>query len=136
MHDLTAICGDRIKFDLPIYGEPLPDVVWTRTGNGPEAETEVVESTSDRNIVITNSETHTKFVINSVTKGLCGKYSVRVCNASGTDEARAEVKVLDRPDAPQALTANVVGTKCNLIWKKSKYDGGSPIEHYQVIYSK
>merc|ERR1719412_2415488 len=132
MHDLTAICGDRIKFDLPIYGEPLPDVVWTRTGNGPEAETEVVESTSDRNIVITNSETHTKLVINSVTKGLCGKYSVRVCNASGTDEARAEVKVLDRPDAPQALQANVEGTKCNLLWKKSKDDGGSPIEHYQV----
>ena len=132
MHDITAICGDRIKFDLPIFGEPLPEVVWTRTGSGPDAEMEVIESTSDRNIVITNNETHTKLVINSVTKGLSGKYSVRVCNASGTDEARAEVKVLDRPDAPQSLQANVEGTKCNLLWKKSKDDGGSAIEHYQV----
>ena len=134
MHDITAICGDRIKFDLPIFGEPLPDIVWTRTGNGPEAQTEVLESTGDRNIVITNSETHSKLVINSITKGLIGKYSIQVCNASGSDEAKAEVKVLDRPDAPQALQAAVEGTKCNLLWKKSKDDGGAPIEHYQVQF--
>ena len=133
MHDITAICGDRVKFDLPIFGEPVPDVTWTRAGSGPEAETVVVESTPDRNIVITSNETHTKLVINSVTKGLSGKYTVRVSNASGNDEARAEVKVLDRPEAPQALQANVEGTKCNLLWKKSKDDGGSPIEHYQVL---
>jgi hypothetical protein len=132
MHDITAICGDRVKFDLPIFGEPVPDVTWTRAGSGPEAETVVVESTPDRNIVITSNETHTKLVINSVTKGLSGKYTVRVSNASGNDEARAEVKVLDRPEAPQALQANVEGTKCNPLWKKSKDDGGSPIEHYQV----
>ena len=133
MHDVTAICGDRVKFDLPIFGEPVPEVTWTRTGSGPEAETVVVESTPDRNIVITSNETHTKLVINSVTKGLSGKYTVRVSNASGNDEAKADVKVLDRPEAPQALQANVEGTKCNLLWKKSKDDGGSPIEHYQVL---
>merc|ERR1711963_1272582 len=76
MHDITAICGDRIKFDLPIFGEPLPEVVWTRTGCGPDGETEVIESTPDRNIVITNNESHTKLVINSVTKGLSGKYAI------------------------------------------------------------
>ena len=130
MHDLTAICGDRVKFDLPIFGEPVPDVTWTRTGSGPDAETEVLEST--KNTVITNNEVHTKLVINNITKGLAGKYTVRVCNASGSDEAKVEVKVLDRPDAPQAVQANVEGSKCNLLWKKSKDDGGAPIEHYQV----
>ena len=77
MHDITVIGGDRIKFDLPIFGEPVPDIVWTRTGTGPEAEMEELESSNDRNIVITNSETHSKLVINSVTKGLAGKYSIR-----------------------------------------------------------
>ena len=148
MHDITAICGDRVKFDLPIFGEPVPDVTWTRAGSGPEAETVVVESTPDRNIVITSNETHTKLVINSVTKGLSGKYTVRVSNASGNDEARAEVKVLDRPEAPQALQANVEGTKCNLLWKKSKdgvYNtvnpnvmggGGSFLHHFRKIWRK
>ena len=134
MHDITAICGDRIKFDLPIFGEPFPEVVWTRKGSGPEAETHVLESTGDKNIVITSNETHAKLVINSVTKGLSGKYAIRVCNASGSDEAKAEVKVLDRPEAPQGLQAAIEGTKCNLLWKKSKDDGGAPIEHYQVLY--
>ncbi len=43
-----------------------------------------------------------------------------------------QIKVLDRPEPPESLTASVDGDKCVLMWKRSKDDGGSPIEHYQV----
>ena len=40
--------------------------------------------------------------------------------------------MLDRPEPPEGLTASVDGDKCVLMWKRSKDDGGAPIEHYQV----
>ena len=55
-----------------------------------------------------------------------------MCNASGSDEAKCEVRVLTRPGAPQGLQVTVEGSKCALLWKKSKDDGGAAIEHYQV----
>ena len=70
--------------------------------------------------------------IDSVTKKFAGKFVLTVSNASGSDSAKAEVKVLDRPAAPEGLQATVEGTTCSLLWKKSKDDGGAPIEHYQV----
>ncbi len=54
-------------------------------------------------------------------------------NRSGQDAAKVAIKVLDRPAAPEApMKTTVEGSVCNLLWKKVKEDGGSPIEHYQV----
>jgi len=89
LHDVTVIAGDRVKFDLKIFGEPTPEVVWHKEGVD-----EPLGSTSDRNLVINNTETNTKFVINNVKKSHAGKYVVTVTNASGTDSAKGEIKVL------------------------------------------
>ena len=32
LHDVTVVAGDRVKFDLKIFGEPTPEVVWTKEG--------------------------------------------------------------------------------------------------------
>ena len=32
LHDMTVIAGDRVKFDLKIFGEPIPEIVWTKEG--------------------------------------------------------------------------------------------------------
>ena len=64
---------------------------------------------------------------------VAGKYSLSLRNDSGSDSAKVEIKVLDRPAAPEGLTATVEGTTCALLWKKSKDDGGAPIVHYQVL---
>ena len=56
-------------------------------------------------------------------------------NSAGSDSAKGEIKVLDRPEPPEGLTASVDGDKCVLMWKRSKDDGGAPIEHYQVPLS-
>ena len=59
----------------------------------------------------------------------------QVTNSAGSDSAKGEIKVLDRPEPPEGLTASVDGDKCVLMWKRSKDDGGAPIEHYQVCTS-
>lgn len=90
-------------------------------------------STPDKNIIISVTETNTKLIINTVTKNHKGVYMCIVTNDSGTDSAKGEIRVLDRPDPPEGLTASVDGDKCVLMWKRSKEDGGAPIEHYQVL---
>ena len=135
VHDMTVVYGDRIKFDVPIFGEPAPDVVWTMEPIGvPDADVQVLESTPDKNVVVMHDETHAKLVINSVTKKFAGKYTITITNSSGSDSAKAEIKVLDRPAAPEGLQATIEGTTCSLLWKRSKDDGGAPIEHYQVSH--
>lgn len=127
LHDVTVVAGDRVKFDLRIFGEPTPEVVWTKEGDD-----QPLSSSSDRNLIITDTETNTKFVINNVKKCHAGRYTVTVSNASGSDSAKGEIRVLDRPSPPEDLQTSMEGGNCILIWKKSKDDGGAPIEHYQV----
>ena len=50
---------------------------------------------------------------------------------------QVSVTVLDRPTPPEGLIATPAGGEdkrdaCSLLWKKSKDDGGAPIEYYQV----
>ena len=126
MRDITVSAGDRLRFDLPIFGEPAPDVSW-RKGDEP------VEDLDDKTIVVTTNETHTKIVFNNVKKCHEGKYHLSISNRTGTDSASVEVKVLDRPAAPDPpLKTSVEGSACNLLWKKVKDDGGAPVEYYQV----
>jgi len=62
-----------------------------------------------------------------------GTYSVVVTNKSGEDSAKASLKVLDRPVAPEGpMKATVEGGDVTLLWKKVKDDGGCPIETYQL----
>jgi len=129
LHDLCVVAGDRVKFDLPFQGIPTPEVFWIKDGD----EENPLQSSPDKNLIITTTETHTKLAINNVGKNHRGKYMLVVKNESGTDTAKGELKVLDRPEPPEGLTASVDGDKCVLMWKRSKDDGGSPIEHYQVI---
>lgn len=126
MRDITVSAGDRLRFDLPIFGEPAPDVSW-RKGDEP------VEDLDDKTIVVTTNETHTKIVFNNVKKCHEGKYHLSISNRTGTDSASVEVKVLDRPAAPDPpLKTSVEGSACNLLWKKVKDDGGAPVEYYQI----
>ena len=98
-------------------------------------EENALTTSSDKNLLITTTETSTKLTINNVAKKHRGKYTLIITNDSGSDTAKGELKILDRPEPPEGLTASVDGDKCVLMWKRSKDDGGSPIEHYQVCHS-
>merc|ERR1712179_808212 len=126
MRDITAEAKERIKFDVAVFGESAPEVQWYKGE-------EKVEELGDRSIVVMNTETHSKLVLNSVTKAHVGTYRIVVTNKSGEDSAKVSVKVLDRPVAPEGpMKATVEGGAITLLWKKVKDDGGCPIEHYQV----
>ena len=129
LHDLVVVAGDRVKFDVPYQGIPTPEVKWIKDGD----EENALTTSSDKNLIITTTETSTKLTINNVTKKHRGKYTLIITNDSGSDTAKGELKILDRPEPPEGLTASVDGDKCVLMWKRSKDDGGSPIEHYQVF---
>jgi hypothetical protein len=129
LHDVVVIAGDRVKFDLPFQGIPAPEVVWTLNGD----EENPLATTPDKNMIITVTESGTKLIINNVNaKKHKGVFQCTVSNSAGSDSAKGEIKVLDRPEPPEGLTASVDGDKCVLMWKRSKDDGGAPIEHYQV----
>jgi len=126
LRDITVSAGDRIRFDLPIVGEPEPIIQWSKGDT-------LVQDLEDRTIVVTNSPTHTKIVFNNVNKSHQGVYNLKISNRSGEDSAKVEIKVLDRPQAPDTpLRTSVEGSACNLLWKKVKDDGGCAVEYYQI----
>jgi len=94
MRDVTAEAKERIKFDVAIYGEPTPEVAWYKGEKN-------VEELGDSSIQVLNTETHSKIIFNSITKVHAGAYSVVVRNKSGEDSAKVNVKVVDRPGAPE-----------------------------------
>ncbi|CAB4060850.1 unnamed protein product [Lepeophtheirus salmonis] len=105
LHDVTVEVGSRVKFDLPITGEPKPSIEWLHK----DTDT-VLSSTTEKSL-----------------------------NSSGTDTAKFNINVLDKPDAPESITSSVLKSddhndhpKVSLVWKRCKFDGGSPIEYYQI----
>merc|ERR1712088_563591 len=49
LHDVVVIAGDRVKFDLPFQGIPVPDVIWTLNGD----EENHLATSPDKNMIIT-----------------------------------------------------------------------------------
>lgn len=124
LRDTTAEVKDRLKFDVPIFGEPAPEVCWMK-GEEPIEE--------DKSITIMNTESHTKIVFNNISKKNAGTYNLVIRNKSGEDKASVTVSVLDRPAAPEGpMKVSIEGSAITLLWKHVKDDGGVPIEHYQL----
>ena len=73
LRDMTVEVKDRLRFDVPIFGEPAPEVCWYK-------EDQTVEELGDRNISVMNTDGHTKIVINNITKAQAGKYSLVIKN--------------------------------------------------------
>jgi len=126
LRDMTVEVKDRLRFDVPIFGEPAPEVCWYK-------EDQTVEELGDRNISVMNTDGHTKIVINNITKAQAGKYSLVIKNRSGEDSAKFAVTVIDKPEAPEGpMQVTCEGGMVTLLWKKIKDDGGAPLEHYQL----
>ena len=58
LKDITVSAGEMLKFEGNIIGEPPADVTWKK-------ESEVIETTTDKSIVITNVPYNTKLIIRS-----------------------------------------------------------------------
>jgi len=126
LRDVTCEVKERLKFEVAMCGEPIPEVTWYKGE-------ETIEELGDKSIVVHNTDTHSKIVFNSITKAHAGSYSVVVSNKSGEDSAKVSVKVLDRPAAPEGpMKVSAEAGAVTLFWKMVKDDGGCAIEHYQL----
>lgn len=126
LRDVVVEVNERLKFDAPITGEPVPEAIWYK-GEEP------VSSLGDSSIVIINTESHSKLIFNNVSKCHEGNYQLVIRNRSGEDSAKVHVAVLDKPAAPEPpMKTTIEGNTITLLWKKVKDDGGCPIEHYQL----
>lgn len=126
LRDVTCEVKERLKFEVAMCGEPIPEVTWYKGE-------ETIEELGDKSIVVHNTDTHSKIVFNSITKAHAGSYSVVVRNKSGEDSAKVSVKVLDRPAAPEGpMKVSAEDGAVTLFWKMVKDDGGCAIEHYQL----
>jgi hypothetical protein len=130
LHDMRVEASERVKFCLRIQGEPTPDITWVKEG---AADGETLETNRSAAITLTNTAEETKLVFNNITKEQQGTYLVTLSNASGKDSAKVSVAVLDRPTPPESLIATPEAEKnaCSLLWKRSRDDGGAPIDYYQ-----
>lgn len=124
LRDVKVEVKDRLKFDVPIFGEPAPEVSWFKGD-------ELIEDS--KSISLVNLEGHTKIVFNSITKENEGSYSLVIRNRSGEDSAKFSVTTIGLPEAPEGpLQTSIEGNMVTLLWKRIKDDGGAPLEHYQV----
>ena len=98
LKDLTVSAGDMLKFDANIIGEPPATVTWKH-------ESDLIESRTDKSMMITNVPYNTKMVIRSCMRTDQGQYEVFAKNQCGKDQVTLNLTVLDKPGPPEELKA-------------------------------
>ena len=73
------------------------------------------------------------FKIKKPSRELSGLYQIKLSNGQGEDVKDVKIVMQDVPSAPLDVNVtDVFQTSCQVSWKPSKDDGGSPILHYVV----
>ncbi|CAJ0936046.1 unnamed protein product, partial [Mesorhabditis belari] len=117
--------GETIKYDVPISGEPTPEVSWLVNGK-PLKSGGRVKMTTERGrhvLKIENAE-----------RGDSGKFTIVLKNPSGTCEDSAVVTVVGRPAPPEGPldVSDVCADGATVGWNPPKDDGGDPLTGYIV----
>ena len=125
MQDMVVCAGQRINYTVPIKASPKPKIIWKINNK---------EVFIDSHFDIQNLRRLTILDIAFSKRKDAGKYTLEVKNELGSAMCKANVTVLDRPAPPEGPLAlsGVTSSSCNLAWKESLDDGGSPITHYLV----
>ncbi|KJH43663.1 fibronectin type III domain protein [Dictyocaulus viviparus] len=123
--EIKVRAGQEIHLNVPVSGEPPPEIVWTFDGKPME---------SDDRIRIQCEDYKTKFLIKRAFRSDSGTFVITAKNVNGTDTADVKVTVLDHPDTPRGPldVKNVTKDSCDLSWKPPEDDGGADIDHYVV----
>ncbi|XP_026563889.1 myosin-binding protein C, cardiac-type [Pseudonaja textilis] len=148
---IIVVAGNKLRLDVPISGDPVPEVIWQKINKNNELElikggpnpmdlkgtcgdltnNEKPFSDSEGRVHIETYEDHCVFTIEGAEKEDEGIYRVAVKNPAGEDTANITVKVIDIPDPPEAPKITDVGEdNCIVQWQPPKYDGGQPILGY------
>ena len=125
MDDVKIKCGESLKLNIKISGEPDPEKTW-------KFEKSDLKSTANLNI--TMEEHKTIFHIVSAKRTYSGKYTLKAVNKIGKDEADLNITCVGPLDGPQdpMKYEDIYADKCTVHWKVPKDDGGSRITHYII----
>ncbi|XP_063798958.1 myosin-binding protein C, fast-type-like isoform X2 [Pseudophryne corroboree] len=129
VNTIIVVAGNKLRFDVPITGEPAPTVTWFK---------ENVEFTDiEGRVHIEPKQDLSSFVIEGAKREDEGNYKILVTNPSGEDSATLYIKVVDVPDPPQNIKITGVGEDwADVIWEPPKYDGGQEILGYFIERKK
>ncbi|CAN8178623.1 unnamed protein product, partial [Coccothraustes coccothraustes] len=126
---LVVVAGNKLRLDVPISGEPLPTVTWTKDGQEFSAR--------EGRVRLEDRQQLSSFVIESAERADEGRYEIRVTNPAGEDTAAINIRVVDVPDPPEAVRVTQVGEDwAVLVWEPPKFDGGQPVTGYLVERKK
>ncbi|KAM4704558.1 myosin-binding protein C, fast-type [Rhinophrynus dorsalis] len=129
VNTIVVVAGNKLRFDVPITGEPAPTVTWFK------GVTEFSEI--EGRVRIELRKELSSFVIEGAERADEGNYTIVVTNPVGEDKACLIVKVVDVPDPPENVRITSVGEDwANVIWDIPKYDGGQPITGYLIERKK
>ncbi|KAM3923282.1 myosin-binding protein C, fast-type-like isoform 2-T2 [Leptodactylus fuscus] len=129
VNTIIVVAGNKLRFDVPITGEPAPTVTWFK---------ENVEFTDiEGRVRIDPKPDLSSFVIEGAKREDEGNYKIVVTNPSGEDTATLYVKVVDVPDPPQNIQIVAVGEDwADVVWEPPAYDGGQEILGYLIERKK
>ncbi|XP_077313688.1 myosin-binding protein C, fast-type-like isoform X2 [Lithobates pipiens] len=129
INTIIVVAGNKLRFDVPITGEPAPTVAWFKEN----IEFKDIEG----RVHVDTEKDQSSFVIDGAKREDEGNYRIVVSNPSGEDSATLYVKVVDIPDPPQNIQIPGVGEDwADVIWDPPKYDGGQPILGYLIERKK
>lgn len=85
MKPITIKVGQNVEYDVPVRGEPPPEMVWTFKDQtlAPAA-----------NLKIANEDYKTHFSLKGATRKDAGKYTLTATNVNGKDQHDVDVIVL------------------------------------------
>ncbi|CAD6198887.1 unnamed protein product, partial [Caenorhabditis auriculariae] len=123
--DLRLKVGETIKYEVPISGEPLPEVSWTVDGKPLKPVGRVKMSTERGKHVLK---------IENAVRGDSGQFTITLKNTSGTVDSTAKVTVVGRPTPPKGPleVEDVCADGATLSWNPPEDDGGDPLTGYIV----
>ena len=125
--DITIKAGQKIYFDVPVIGEPPPEITWNINGR-------VMPAEGDSHHRIETEDYNTKLATRNATRADSGAYTITAINSSGRDAATVQVLITDKPSPPKGPLeiSNVHKEGCKLKWDKPEDDGGIPLDGYLV----
>lgn len=123
--DLRLKVGETIKYDVPISGEPLPEVSWTVNGKPLKVAGRVKMSTERGKHVLK---------IENAIRGDSGQFTITLKNSSGTCDSSANVTVVGRPSPPKGPLeiSDVCADGAKIAWNPPEDDGGDALTGYIV----
>ncbi|CAL8359672.1 unnamed protein product [Lota lota] len=121
----TVKCGDTLKVDLPVTGQPKPKIEWKKDGLA-------IKETS--RLEVSHTASSTLLRIKDANRDNSGQYTITASNSTGTATGAITVVVLERPGPPSAplKIEEVSSDFVTISWEPPEYTGGCQIDNYVV----